>query len=135
VHGLLPQLYSAALLLPDTDAEAQDCEGQSTNPALGRALSKKLLAFDYYREVFDPYAGESEKPVVGSLSDDLADIYGELAKGLACWDAGNRSGAMWEWRFGFQTHWGEHLTGAMRALYWCVARSGSGGNASTHSET
>jgi hypothetical protein len=24
---------------------------------------------------------------------------------------------LWEWRFNFQIHWGEHLTGALRALY------------------
>jgi hypothetical protein len=27
---------------------------------------------------------------------------------------------IWEWEFGFETHWGEHATNAIRALYWLL---------------
>ncbi|HNC43525.1 MAG TPA: DUF5063 domain-containing protein [Acidobacteriota bacterium] len=30
--------------------------------------------------------------------------------------------AAWEWRFLFEIHWGQHLTGAQRALHWYFTR-------------
>jgi Domain of unknown function (DUF5063) len=124
VHSLLPRLYAAALLLPDIGWDAPDCEGRHTMSTLGRDLRAKFGALDHYRELFDPYASESEEPVIGSLSNDIADIYAELANGITCWDAGNHDGALWAWRFGFQMHWGKHLTSALRALYaWTVRPS------------
>ena len=134
VHSLLPRLYSAALLLPDVGGDAPDCDARLTTSTLGRDLCAKLGVLDYYREIFDPYEGESEEPVIGSLSDDIADIYADLAEGIACWNAGNHDGASWAWRFGFQTHWGKHLTSALRALYTCTVRPDIGGIASTRPE-
>jgi hypothetical protein len=46
------------------------------------------------------------------LSDDLADICRDLHGGLALWEAGtsdSRAEAAWQWRWGYEYHWGEHL--------------------------
>jgi hypothetical protein len=134
VHRLLPRLYSAALLLPDVGADAPDCNARLSTSTLRHDLCAKLGVLDYYREIFDPCEGESEEPVVGSLSDDIADIYGDLAEGIVCWSAGNHDGAVWEWRMGFQTHWGKHLTSALRALYTCIVRPNISGIPSTRPE-
>jgi hypothetical protein len=116
VHLVFPRLYSGALLLPRASADAPDCDSTSTRPALYDSLREQLGDLDFYREIFDPHQ-LAQEPVVGSLSDDIADIYGELAGALECWDAGNREGALGAWRFGFQSHWGRHLTSALRALH------------------
>jgi uncharacterized protein DUF5063 len=89
----------------------------SKDALLDDRLRAHLGEWDAYREIFDPYDFVDESSVVGSLADDISDIYAEIAGALKCWDAGNRDGALWTWRFGFQSHWGRHLTSALRALY------------------
>ena len=84
--------------------------------------------FDGYWEVFDPY--EEGAPVGGSLSDDLLDVYGDLRRGLALWEQGGvtkrgelRIAAIWEWRFQFEIHWGDHAIDALRALHRACGRT------------
>jgi hypothetical protein len=137
VHDLLPRLYVHGLELPHTnvlfsdsgqveeeldaahqipeyvpDPDAGDIEEWRT---LFHALTDELGTHCNYREVFDPYS-EDEEEVTGSLADDLADIYRELRSGLRKWKRGQTGAALWDWRFGFESHWGEHATGALRAL-------------------
>lgn len=69
---------------------------------------------DLYWEVFDPYVDEER--VAGSLTDDFLDIYRDLKRGLVAFDKGQHQEAVWEWRFHFDHHWGEHAVDALRAL-------------------
>jgi hypothetical protein len=62
------------------------------------------------------YAEPHEAPVTGSLADDLADIYCDLWRGRELWAQGQFGAAVWEWRFRFESHWGVHVTGALRAI-------------------
>ncbi|MGA9521604.1 MAG: DUF5063 domain-containing protein [Myxococcaceae bacterium] len=73
--------------------------------------------FDIYWEVFDPY--EESAPVAGSLSDDVLDVYADVRRGLELWQRRDvdRTAAVWEWRFSFDTHWGDHAVDALRALH------------------
>jgi hypothetical protein len=87
-------------------------------PVLSK-LRTTLEPFNMYWEMFDPY--EEGDPVCGSLSDDLADIYSEIATGLAYLDAGDESGAVDHWKTTF-FHWGEHALGAMRAIHFLSLR-------------
>ncbi|HYG77696.1 MAG TPA: DUF5063 domain-containing protein [Planctomycetota bacterium] len=123
IHELLPKLYDAARALPeaplDTGKPLRSAVTARGWEKLFNSLQQKIGAGDRYREVFDAY--KSTEPVTGMLSDDLADIYGELKSGLRSFEKGSACGiseAVWHWRFGFREHWGEHLTGALRALYW-----------------
>ena len=45
--------------------------------------------------------------MLGSLADDIADIFGDLAHGLRLsnWD---ESMMLWQWRFPLNHHWGDH---------------------------
>lgn len=138
---LLPQLYAAALALPSphvlfdkpespssgVDEEAPthpleeppdpDREFLETHVAAHYALARYLGGLDSYREIYDPYGPDSDEEVRGSLIDDLSDIHRELLSGLRKWTRGETGAALWEWRFGFEIHWGEHATGALRALH------------------
>lgn len=78
------------------------------------------LSLDIYFDVFDPLALPPEEAAANSLFDDLADIHADLARGLALYDEGHIRTAGWEWVFHFWNHWGEHATGALRALYWLM---------------
>jgi len=120
LQTVLPNLSSAALALP-----AIKRPGELDNPhhysgwkRLFDALSEQLAPYTIYREVFDPY--KAEEPVNGSLADDLADLYWDIGPGLSRWDAADpatRRGIVWNWRFGYESHWGQHLVDAMRAIH------------------
>ena len=131
VHRLLPQLYTAALALPETGvlfAKSSPDDDSGTSPSgepldtEGRAALHHSLStligpeHDLYREVFNPYDPATEPEVVGLLSDDIADIYHDLRRGLEHWHRRETGEALWEWRFNFEHHWSEHATGALRAI-------------------
>jgi hypothetical protein len=96
--------------------------GTDEAAALCRSLGVLIGERSFYREIYDPFESLTEPEVAGSLADDFTDIYRDLQDGLAKWDRGETGEALWEWRFNFENHWGEHLTGALRALYILAAR-------------
>ncbi|HET6427881.1 MAG TPA: DUF5063 domain-containing protein [Phycisphaerae bacterium] len=54
------------------------------------------------------------------LWDDLADIYRDLHNGVALWKLDTPDAlaeAAWEWRFGYESHWGNHLFRAMATVH------------------
>jgi hypothetical protein len=67
--------------------------------------------------VFDPFVLPPEEPVVGSIADDVADIYGDVVGGLVEYEASRTAQAVWEWKFQLRSHWGRHATDAMYALH------------------
>lgn len=104
-------LYEAALSLPD---------GEHRDEEQVERVSRRMEwpgfgAKDLYWEIFDPYV-DAER-VAGSLSDDVIGVFHDVRRGLAYWDAGHRQRAVWEWRFGFDSHWGDHAVDAIRALH------------------
>ncbi len=115
---LLAELHLAALRLPDlsSDESAPELNSDGSKIADGR-LS---LPCDFYWDVFEPLAADPESPVGNSTADDLSDIYDNVKLGLLHWEQGFPQEACWQWRFLFHFHWGEHLTGFLRALYWAV---------------
>jgi hypothetical protein len=125
----LTRLYLAALELPPAWSEEladqpaaerlpyEEC--RTVASACGR------FPFQYYQEVFDPFAEPSEAPVAGCIWDDITDIYRDVVTGLREYQAGRRAQAVWEWGFGLQHHWGEHATGAIRALHCWLAANAS----------
>ncbi len=131
LHELLARACAAALQLPptstlfdETDSPGDELESPRSPPATevsAPAGLQRLAAFlgsrRYYREVFDPYSKPSDVEVTGDLIDDLCDIHRDLTIGLSNWNAGNSGEALWQWRSSFETHWGEHATSALRALF------------------
>jgi len=115
----LLDLYEAGSALPYVEPPEGVEAGPSPEPPKGWL---GFGNFETYWEVFDPY--EEDDPVVGSLSDDLLDVYGDVRRGLALWDMGiPRTAALWEWRFHFDQHWGDHAVDALRALHRACGRT------------
>lgn len=75
---------------------------------------------DVYSELFDPYKPRSV-PVACRISDDLADIVTDLRHGLAHYQAGRISEALWWWQFSYLSNWGPTASAALRALQSLVA--------------
>ena len=115
------RLYSCALHLPEpwSDSLSEDPEPDRLTDDEFRAVTQHCsrLPLNCYSEIFDSMVVPPERPVVGSIGDDIGDIYREVVGGLRSYQLGLRPQAIWIWSFGFRNHWGEHATGSMRALH------------------
>jgi hypothetical protein len=78
----------------------------------------EVLPTDYYRSV-DPFPIESEdEPSVGSLADDLADIWRDVTEGLLALEIGSpEADVIFHWRYLLDVHWGRHAVDALAALH------------------
>lgn len=115
-RGRLLDLYRAGAALPSFEPIGTDDAPPTRRPdwvGFGET--------DVYSEVFDPY-DDSPSLVAGSLSDDVLEIYADVSRGLGLWESKAHVDAVWEWRFGFDTHWGDHAIDALRALHRACAR-------------
>jgi len=75
------------------------------------------FSFNYYRVVFDPHDLDANKePGMGMLSDDLADIYRDLVKGLDNEDRGFIDEACFDWSFSYRSPWARHAMNALTAI-------------------
>ena len=108
----LMKIYIAALELPLMDPETD--EVPDTTQKCSIKINRKLKTT--YWEVFDPW--EQESPICGDLYDDFSDIVKDLQRGIEEYDKGRIGNAVFEWRFGVTTHWGDHTVNTIRALHW-----------------
>ena len=114
-------LYQAALRLPEPSADGT----QGDLPAFARGEEREAvrvacarLPLQYYSELFDPLpVPATEEPVVGDIADDTADIFSDVLEGLRLFDRERVPDAVWQWAFGFQSHWGRHASCAIRTLH------------------
>lgn len=96
-----------------------DFDGVETDRVEYARISKRFeaFAFNSYRFVFDPHDLESvDEPVMGMLSDDLADIYRDLAIGLSNVDQKHLDEACFDWSFSYRSHWARHAVNALAAI-------------------
>jgi hypothetical protein len=79
----LPPAWSEELADPPDAERVDDTEWRAVFAAAGR------LPLDSYGELFDPsVVPPEEPPVVGSLSDDIADFYRDVVSGRWAFEAG-----------------------------------------------
>lgn len=102
-------------LLEDATELPSGLEGTDAEVERVAAPDFDLGAVDLYYAVADPFV--RDELVVGSLMDDLADIYVDLREGIDLLAAGYASDALWHWRFNHDSHWGDHAVGALGALH------------------
>jgi len=117
----LAELLAAASTLPDltptnTDVDARSSSGEVR--ALFGAVQRVLGSWGDYQTTLAPHGDEAERAVLRPVADDLVDIWRDLKEGLLGLAEGAPEGdVIWEWRFGFYSHWGRHATEALRALH------------------
>jgi hypothetical protein len=142
LYRILPILITEAINLPDVDPfgpdEAEDPNDNFTDKRVRASLStdewnklyeslkEQLGDADLYWEVFDPT--ERDEAIEGSLADDVADIYRDLKEGVTLAEKGAASPdqLIWDWRFGFYSHWGRHATAALKTIH-CLLDDKLGG--------
>lgn len=93
------------------------------NPFLGNSVYKQIvkkldrLPFRSYRKVFDPHDfEEKDEPVTATLSDELADIYRDLAGGVTLARDGHIDDACFHWAMNYRIHWARHAVSALAAI-------------------
>ncbi|MGA9473061.1 MAG: DUF5063 domain-containing protein [Terriglobales bacterium] len=122
IYEVLPRLIHQGIVLPVVSPTAvDDLEEikrsrvkQEEWGQLYESLKEKLGDWNLYWQVFDPT--KDSEAVHGSLADDIADIYRDIKEGLRLRDPDLplQRDAVWGWRFGYYSHWGQH---AINALY------------------
>jgi hypothetical protein len=131
ILDVLAEVYSIGQKLPDLsllevsrDTPEEFRVGEHDWKQIFERVSRAIPQ-RYYWVYFDPILkpDSEQEAVVGDLADDLADIYRDLKSGLSIWE--NQLGIqvpeiVWNWKFLFQAHWGQHAIDAMRALHQIV---------------
>ena len=114
----ITRLYSAGLALPFPETGESDKEPFEVTESEWQAVFKRsaILQLDYY-STCEPNLDIKPEYMVGSLSDDIADIYRDVGTGLRMYRAGHLKEAGWEWSFLFRAHWGTHAADAIRVLH------------------
>jgi hypothetical protein len=83
-------------------------------------IADRLSSGRYYWHVFNPLDNADLEAVCGDLLDDLFDIYKDIKRSLLLFnDSSNLSKetAMWQFKFEFNNHWGEHCINALYAIH------------------
>lgn len=109
---MLMTLYISAMSLPATESETNELSSDISE-AVSIRFSEQIPTM--YWEIFDPYV--DEEPVCGDLLDDLSDIAADLRDGMKEYETGRFGNAIFEWKFGLNNHWGQHIVDALKALH------------------
>jgi len=139
-HKALSELYRTALNLETVELihSGPDSEFDEIDIDEIRKLNKNLISNlgkdCFYWEVFDPtyikenggpgqgWEIEDREPSQGWLVDDFADIHADLKEELMKIDQigtdESIEDGLWQLKFGFNHHWGDHCINAMRALHY-----------------
>jgi len=139
-HISLANLYQSGLNLENIDLIYSDAESkfEEVNKEELKKENENLISSlgedSFYWKVFDPTVlGTSGKPTVdqkvaakdvcqGWLVDDFADIYADLKEEIFKIDIirtdESIEDALWQLKFGFHHHWGNHCIDAIRALHY-----------------
>jgi hypothetical protein len=125
LHAVLAELQAAAVRLP---GRFQEDELSVDNPDVDHQVARskaevvaKMLPFNAYSTVFDALNETDRGSIMTTIEDDLGDIYADLMDGLAPYDAGRFTDAVWQWRFLYWAHWGRHAAHAQTAIYAYLA--------------
>lgn len=127
VRKNLSELYSSGLSLLNTKLihsnENTSFEIEFNTIAISNNLHRTISENDaFYTLIHDPFDKTTKKPIQGWLIDDLVDIYLDLKEAIYKIEeiTTNESieDALYELKFGFHYHWGNHCINALKALHY-----------------
>lgn len=105
------------------DLQMDEEQHSAVARSIGHAVGADMWSLFEFLGGTKADANDAEKTEafrVEMLWDDLADIYRDLHHGLKLWEVGTsdaQAEAAWQWRFGFESHWGHHLFRAMLTVH------------------
>ena len=125
----LSALYGAALELPDIGGDVESLPDTWPREKYWDAFQRigRALGNSDFDSTVVPFGEDQRdfKELGVFLADDLGDIYVGVKQGLDLLSEGyEESGIVWDWRFGFWSHWGYHAVDALRILHLRIAEDG-----------
>jgi hypothetical protein len=133
LEGLLPRLQAAILPVETEMASRKHPEFKKLEltqdqwsdlaKVVGAAVGKESMSLYVEHGGAKPDANAFEQvdsTRAEMIWDDLTEIYRDLHNGLALWGLKTSDAmaqAAWEWRFGYEAHWGVHLFHAMTTVH------------------
>lgn len=123
MRSLLPMLYLKMSLLGTVPEEEGYCEprvNESDYEFVRGNVAAVMGADDTYLDVFVEDFKYSDKPVLRTVSEDLADVYQTLRDLIEVFREGYEdamTAALRQAAETFGTYWGQRLLGALRALH------------------
>jgi hypothetical protein len=129
IRAALIELYLASLNLPAVpDPGVEDLPDRISHEEWGR-MRKKIGAYtreDYFWICNHPFSSTAET-LHASLSDGLADIWRDLKRGLLALDKDEQrysAAVHWDWKFSFDTHWGDHAVESIWGIHELMKTTG-----------
>jgi len=127
-HLSLSQLYAAGHKLEEIDLKYSSAESDFDRDKLfdDKNLGQiaELEEYSFYSEVFDPIYDKDKEIVQGWLVDDFSDIYRDLKIELNKIDSIGTDDAvedaLWQMKWSFLNHWGQHCVNALRAFHFLI---------------
>jgi hypothetical protein len=127
---ILPELLYRGSLLPWPECDSDMLprrDASSIEAEVDAALSLEdwLGEWGSYPYVIFPFDDDANELGEWSVARDLMEIYGDLEpRPLRHPDTGSRipSRVVWSWRFGYESHWGDHAISAYRRVHWVMER-------------
>lgn len=114
---LLQAGYQLAEVKPDTEDPLPSPSHEEWHEMFQR-VGRRLDASYYWTIPALPFEYETPQPFIGDLGDDLVDIWGDLVTGLRSLQGGaTADDVLWQWKFDFESHWGQHAVDALRLLH------------------
>lgn len=126
IHLALLALYLTGINLPEVDLIYSDDKTGFDDAKLFENqkelnISDKLGKSCIYYQIFDPIYPAKDEPTQGLLYEDFVEIYTDIKRELQKIKIGTNEAvedALWQLKFGVQTHWGNHCINALRALHY-----------------
>jgi hypothetical protein len=84
------------------------------------------IPYRFYWHVFDPTDKSDTEAVCGDLFDDLCDIYTDIKRSILLFETNNAENiekAIWEFKFYFEQHWGDHCSNALYAIHYFLQKN------------
>ncbi len=117
---------------PMSERDYEECDPthqlwQKVSHTIGEATNAETTELEEWHlslEKDDPENPDAEyiegAARAGMLWDNLADIYRDLLGGIRRYELGTEDAklsAVWDWRDGFESHWGDHALRALMTIY------------------
>ena len=141
MQRLLPLLYSKSLSLPDVEPVMEESPEKFVTEEEWQAIDERIVVklgeANDFPEVFDNRISESELPVIGSIAENLADIFQDLKDYLVVYSMGTTdfmNDALWECRENFRLLWGQKLLSTLRAVHNALQNPGLIGKEDDHKQ-
>ena len=123
VRNRLIPLYAAALILPEMPGAADETPPIEFEVGQHFQMLETVRTYtgsDLFWFCYEPFAETCDEPVATTLAGEITEVWYDVKPGLLnLADDEQRWAAtvFWDWKFSFETHWGNHAVDSIWAIH------------------